>query len=43
MRPGKTESLGLSYEALSAVNPGIICGAISGHGPDGPEAHLPGL
>lgn len=41
MRPGKAESLGLSYEALSAVNPGIICGAISGHGPDGPEAHLP--
>tara|TARA_B100002051_G_scaffold83624_1_gene79750 strand:+ start:114 stop:1349 length:1236 start_codon:yes stop_codon:yes gene_type:complete len=41
MRPGKAESLGLSYEALSAVNPGIICGSISGHGPDGPEAHLP--
>ena len=41
MRPGKADSLGLSYEALSAVNPGIICGAISGHGPDGPEAHLP--
>jgi len=41
MRPGKAESLVLSYEALSAVNPGIICGAISGHGPDGPEAHLP--
>ena len=41
MRPGKAEGLGLSYEALSAVNPGIICGAISGHGPDGPDAHLP--
>jgi len=41
MRPGKAEGLGLSYEALSAVNPGIICGAISGHGPDGPEAPLP--
>ena len=41
MRPGKAEGLGLSYEALSAVNPGIICRAISGHGPDGPEAHLP--
>ena len=33
MRPGKAESLGLGYEALSAVNPGIICGAIGGHGP----------
>ena len=41
MRPGKAEGLGVSYEALSAANPGIICGAISGHGPDGPEAHLP--
>ena len=41
MRPGKAEGLGLSYEALSAGTPGIICGAISGHGPDGPEAHLP--
>ena len=41
MRPGKAEGLGLSYEALSALNPGIIWGAISGHGPDGPEAHLP--
>ena len=41
MRPGNAEGLGLSYEALSAANPGIICGAISGHGPDGPEAHLP--
>ena len=41
MRPGKAESLGLSYEALSAVYPGNICGASSGHGPDGPAAHHP--
>ena len=41
MRPGKAEGLGLSYEALSAANPRLICGAISGHGPDGPEARLP--
>ncbi len=41
MRPGKAEGLGLDYAALSAANPGIICGAITGHGPDGPEAHLP--
>ena len=41
MRPGKAEGLGLDYGALSDVNPGIIYGAISGHGPEGPEAHLP--
>ena len=41
MRPGKAELLGLDYELLSAVNPGLIYGAITGHGPDGPEAHLP--
>ncbi|MEC7828897.1 MAG: CaiB/BaiF CoA-transferase family protein [Actinomycetota bacterium] len=41
MRPGKAEGLGLDYDALSDVNPGIIYGAISGHGPEGPEAHLP--
>ncbi|MED6304895.1 MAG: CaiB/BaiF CoA-transferase family protein [Actinomycetota bacterium] len=41
MRPGKAEALGLGYDALRTANPGIICGAITGHGPDGPEAHLP--
>jgi len=41
MRPGKAEGLGLAYDALSDVNPGIIYGAITGHGPEGPEAHLP--
>ena len=41
MRPGKAEGLGLNYEALAAKNPRIIYGAITGHGPEGPEAHLP--
>ena len=41
MRPGKAEGLGLDYEALAAKNPRIIYGAITGHGPEGPEAHLP--
>ncbi|MEC7915102.1 MAG: CaiB/BaiF CoA-transferase family protein [Actinomycetota bacterium] len=41
MRPGKAEGLGLDYDALSKLNPGIIYGAITGHGPEGPEAHLP--
>ena len=41
MRPGKAEGLGLDYDVLSKTNPGLIYGSISGHGPDGPEAHLP--
>ncbi len=41
MRPGKPDSLGLSYEALSKQNPGLIYAAISGVGSDGPESHLP--
>ncbi|MBQ28694.1 MAG: hypothetical protein CL434_02625 [Acidimicrobiaceae bacterium] len=41
MRPGKAEGLGLDYDVLSETNPGLIYGSISGHGPDGPEAHLP--
>lgn len=41
MRPGKAEGLGLDYESLSLENPRIIYGAITGHGPEGPEAHLP--
>lgn len=41
IRPGKPEEIGVGYEALSAVNPGLIYVAISGVGNDGPEAHLP--
>ena len=41
MRPGKAEDLGLVYEDLAAVNPGLIYGVITGHGSEGPEAHLP--
>lgn len=35
-RPGVMDRLGLGYEALSAVNPGIIYCAISGYGQTGP-------
>ena len=34
--PGHIESLGLGYEALSRINPGIIMTSISGFGQEGP-------
>jgi len=41
-RPGVMERLGLSYDALSAVNPGLVMVRISGFGQDGPYAERPG-
>ncbi len=38
-RPGVMERLGLSYEALSAVNPGIIMASVSGYGHGNVWAH----
>ena len=35
-RPGVLERLGLGYESLQEINPGIIYCAISGYGQDGP-------
>src|SRR3979411_2448433 len=35
-RPGVLERLGLGYEELKEVNPGLIYCAISGYGQDGP-------
>lgn len=37
-RPGVVERMGLGYQALSAVNPGLIYASISGFGPTGPYA-----
>ena len=34
-RPGTMEKLGLGYEELKAVNPGIIYGCVSGFGHTG--------
>ncbi|MCC5972704.1 MAG: CoA transferase [Rubellimicrobium sp.] len=41
-RPGVADRLGLGPAALRALNPRLVYGAISGYGPDGPWAHLPG-
>lgn len=40
-RPGVTERLGIGYEKIKEINPGIIYGAISGFGQDGPYRDLP--
>lgn len=40
-RPGVMERLGLSYEVLKEINPGLIYCAISGFGQTGPDAHKP--
>jgi formyl-CoA transferase len=42
-RPGTLEGWGLSYEALSALNPGLIMLRISGYGQTGPYRDLPGF
>lgn len=41
-RPGTLERWGLSYEALSAANPGIVLARVSGYGQTGPMAKYPG-
>jgi len=41
MRAGKADLLGLSHDALSAKNPGIIHASINGLGREGPEADRP--
>lgn len=37
LAPGAADRLGLGYEALAAINPGIIVCDISGYGSDGPD------
>lgn len=41
-RPGVIERLGLSYEVVKAINPGIVYAEISGYGSEGDWKHLPG-
>ncbi len=41
-RPGAMERAGLGYEDLKKVNPKIVYVSVSGYGPKGPHANLPG-
>jgi crotonobetainyl-CoA:carnitine CoA-transferase CaiB-like acyl-CoA transferase len=41
-RPGVADKIGLSYESLSEVNPGLVYIALSAFGSDGPWAEDPG-
>ncbi|MFA5511988.1 MAG: CaiB/BaiF CoA-transferase family protein [Candidatus Kapaibacterium sp.] len=40
-RPGVMDRLGIGYEELSKINPGIVFAAISGFGQTGPDASKP--
>jgi formyl-CoA transferase len=42
-RPDVKDRLGIGYEALSAVNPGLVYASISGFGQDGPYRERPGF
>jgi formyl-CoA transferase len=41
-RPGAMEKWGLSYESLSAENPGLVMARVSGFGQTGPYSQRPG-
>ncbi|HET7482773.1 MAG TPA: CaiB/BaiF CoA-transferase family protein [Actinomycetota bacterium] len=41
-RPGVMDRLGVGWEALHALNPGLVYCAISGYGQDGPRAKVAG-
>lgn len=42
-RPGVLEKLGLGWEALSTINPGLVMVRLSGFGQSGPMAQQPGF
>ena len=41
LRPSAIKKLGLTYEALKARNPRLVCVALTGYGLDGPDANRP--
>lgn len=42
-RPDVKTRLGVDYDTLAAINPGIILASISGYGQSGPISHRPGF
>ena len=42
-RPDVKHRLGIDYEAIKAINPGVVYASISGFGQDGPYGKLPGF
>ena len=40
-RPGVPERLGIGYDTIAGLNPGIVYVSVNGYGPDGPSAHRP--
>lgn len=40
-RPGVAQKLGIGYEEIRALNPGVVYASISGFGQTGPAAHRP--
>ena len=41
-RPDVAAKLGVDYETLAVLNPGLVYCELTGYGRQGPEAHLPG-
>lgn len=41
-RPGLMNRLGLDYDAVAAINPGVVYGEVSGYGVEGPWRDKPG-
>src|SRR5262249_56153779 len=42
-RPGVAARLGIAYEDVAAINPGIVYASISGFGQTGPESQRPAM
>jgi crotonobetainyl-CoA:carnitine CoA-transferase CaiB-like acyl-CoA transferase len=39
--PGRLRDLGLDFESLGKINPGVILVSVTGYGQNGPRRHLP--
>lgn len=43
MRPGVMKKLGIDYDSLAKINPGIVSLSLSAYGEGGPDSMLPGV